>query len=149
MGLENMMQQHQFERHLGSDNREPASCLMCHHHRSSSSRVSEDAVWSFFSSEMKDGEMNGHPDKATLHQSAIEPRGSTVVSASRCLLVEVCPKGKNNNKHPLCRNRWSLPCFGSASSQTSPSFISFLCTACFRVVFVCRQVVFSSVRFFP
>lgn len=30
-------------------------------------------------------------DKATLHQSAIELRGSTVVSASRGLLVVVCP----------------------------------------------------------
>lgn len=110
MGLENMMQQHQFERHLGSDNREPASCLMCHHHRSSSSsRVSEDAVWSFFSSEMKDGEMNGHPDKATLHQSAIEPRGSTVVSASRCLLVEVCPKGKTTTNTPYAGIDGSSP----------------------------------------
>lgn len=33
----------------------------------------------------------GQSDKATLHQSAIELRGSTVVSASRGLLVEVCP----------------------------------------------------------
>lgn len=36
-------------------------------------------------------EMNGQSDKATLHQSAIELRGSTVVSASRGVLVEVCP----------------------------------------------------------
>lgn len=33
----------------------------------------------------------GQSDKATLHQSAIELRGSTVVSASRGLLVVVCP----------------------------------------------------------
>lgn len=45
-----------------------------------------------FSKVMMDGKRTEKPDKATLHQSAIELRGSTVVSASRCLLVEVCPK---------------------------------------------------------
>lgn len=83
-----------FERHLSSDSRKAANCLMCHHRLSSSDRVSDNPVLSFFSLEKNDGEMNGHSDKATLHQSAIEPRGSTVMSASRCLLVEVCPKGK-------------------------------------------------------
>lgn len=58
---------------------------------------------------MKDGEMNGHPDKATLHQSAIEPRGSTVVSASRCLLVEVCPKVKTTTNTPYAGIDGSSP----------------------------------------
>lgn len=72
----------------------PVSCLM-YHRLCSSNRVSTDVVLWFFSKVMMDGKWTEKPDKATLHQSAIELRGSTVASASRCLLVEVCPKPPN------------------------------------------------------
>lgn len=106
-----------------------------------------------FSKVMMDGKWTEKPDKATLHQSAIELRGSTVVSASRCLLVEVCPKPPN----PYARIDGSFTslhlCFPPLvsvclESDTIFFFLSLLCTACFRVVFVRRQVLFSSVRFF-
>lgn len=80
----------------------------------------------------------------------LNPEGALLCQPVGAYWLKCAQKENNNNsKHPLCRNRCFLPRIGSASSQTPPSFISFLCTACFRVVFVCRQVVFSSVRFFP
>lgn len=107
----------------------------------------------FFSKVMMDGKRTEKPDKATLHQSAIELRGSTVVSASKCLLVEVCPKppdpyaridGSFTSLH-LCFPPLVSVCL---ESDATIFFLSLLCTACFRVVFVRRQVLFSSVRFF-
>jgi len=83
----------------------------------------------------------GQSDKATLHQSAIELRGSTVVSASRGLLVVVCPTPMHEKMVILllysCVIVPLLVCLNSDAT-----FLSLSCTACFRVVFVHRQVLF-------
>lgn len=72
----------------------PTSCLM--HHCLRSSRYTVLSAWlsticSILSLKDNEWKWTGQSDKATLHQSAIELRGSTVVSASRGLLVDVCP----------------------------------------------------------
>lgn len=82
----------------------------------------------------------GQSDKATLHQSAIELRGSTVFSASRGLLVEVCPTPMHEKMVISSSLVFIVPplvCLNSGAT-----FLSFSCTACFRVVFVFRQVLF-------
>lgn len=95
----------------------------------------------WFSHSFKSDEWKWMPDKATLHQSAIELRGSTVVSASRGLLVEVCPTPMHEKMVTLllstCVILPPLVCLNSDAT-----FLSFSCTACFRVVFVLRQVLF-------
>lgn len=84
----------------------------------------------------------GQSDKATLHQSAIELRGSTVVSASRGLLVEVCPTPMHEKMVVLLFSCVILPPLVCLNSDATFLSLSLSCTACFRVVFVLRQVLF-------
>lgn len=88
----------------------------------------------------------GQSDKATLHQSAIELRGSTV-SASRCILVEVCPTPMHEKMVILVFSCVILPplvCLNSDATFLSFSLMYSLLQSC-----VCSQTgTLSSVRFF-
>lgn len=90
-------------------------------------------------------EMNGQSDKATLHQSAIELRGSTVVSASRGVLVEVCPTAMHEKLVTLLSTCVILPQLVCLTSDaTFLSLVYSLLQSC-----LCPQTgTLSSVRFF-
>lgn len=65
--------------------------------------------------------------EATLHQSAIELRGSTVVSAIRGRPVVMCST-------PMHKKGFSSLLFSSVRLSSRLICLSFSCTACFRVV---------------
>lgn len=91
----------------------------------------------------------GQSDKATLHQSAIELRGSTVVSASRGLLVEVCPTPMHEKMVNilLLFSRVILPPLVRLNSDAT--FLSFSLVYSLLQSCVCPQTgTLSSVRFF-
>ena len=108
-------------------------------------------MWSFF--QTREWKRRERFDKVTLHQSAIEFRGSTV---DRGLSVDVC-------SIPYARKRWLLFCFFSCdilpllvclysdatflSLSLPPLSLCLSCTACFRDV--CPQTgSLSSALFF-
>lgn len=130
----------------------PASCLMCCR-RSNSSSVQGFLRCGLVVLFLRDDSWGNKIDiqiKLLDTKVQLNPEGALLCQPVGAYWLKCAQKeNNNNNKHPLCRNRCFLPCIGSAASQTPPSFISFMCTACFRVVFVYRQVVFSSVWFFP
>lgn len=104
-------------------------------------------MWFSLSFKNDEWKCMGQSDKATLHQSAIELRGSTVVSASRGLLVEMCPTPYARKRRLLFFSCVILPplvCLDSDTTFLSFSLVYSLLQSC-----VCPQTgTLSSVRFF-